>query len=71
MSKAIKDIDEKGLRLFHCNKNLDEFDVEEFVAPIGDTKLFIRNSKNPDNKNFFFERAKEFYEIFPDEKKLI
>ena len=71
MSKAIKNIDEKGLRLLYCNKNLGEFDVEEFIAPIEDIKLFIRNSKNPDNKNEFFERVREFNEIFPDEEKLI
>ena len=71
LSKAIKNINEKGLRLFYCNKNLGQFDVEEFVAPIEDIKLFIRNSKNPDNKNDFFERVRKFKEIFPDEEKLI
>ena len=71
LSKAIKNIDEKGPRLLYCNKNLGEFDVEEFIAPIEDIKLFIRNSKNPDNKNEFFERVREFNEIFPDEEKLI
>ena len=45
--------------------------MEEFIAPIEDIKLFIKNSKNPDNKNYFFERAREFNGIFPDEEKLI
>ena len=56
--KLYKNIDEKGLRLFYCDKNLGEFDVEESISPIEDIKLFIRNSKNPDKKNYFFGRAR-------------
>ena len=51
--------------MFCYNKNLGEFDGEEFIAPIGDIKLFIRNSRNPDNK------TRKFKEIFPDEEKVI
>ena len=43
--------------------------MEEFIAPTEDIKLFIRNYNYP--KNYFFERAREFNEIFPDEEKLI
>ena len=69
LSKAITSIDEKGFRRFYCNKNLSEFDGEEFIAPTEGVKLFIRNYNYP--KNYFFERAREFNEIFPDEEKLI
>ena len=69
LSKAITSIDEKGFRRFYCNKNLSKFDVEEFIAPTEDIKLFIRNYNYP--KNYFFERAREFNEIFPGEEKLI
>ena len=56
--RLCKKIDEKGLKLFYCNKNLGEFDVEEFIAPLEDIKLFIRISKNPDKKDYFFGRAR-------------
>ena len=56
--RLCKRIDEKGLKLFYCNKNLGEFDVEEFIAQLEDIKLFIIISKNPDKKDYFFGRAR-------------
>ena len=70
LSKAIKSKDEKGLRLFYCNNNLGEFDVEQFIALIDDIKLFIRKSKNPDNKKYFLKGPENLMKYFLMKKNI-
>ena len=34
-------------------------------------KKFIKNVNNPENKNYFSERVRDFENIFPDEEKIL
>ena len=41
------------------------------IVPREEIKLFIKNVNNPENKNYFSERVRDFKKIFPDEKKVL
>ena len=68
-SKNVETIDQRGVRLFYCKSVLGLLDLEEIIAPREEIKLFIKNVNNPENKNYFSERVRDFKKIFPDEKK--
>ena len=70
-SKNVETIDQRGVKLFYCKSGLGLLDLEEIIAPREEIKIFIKNVNNPENKNYFSERVRDFKKIFPDEKKFL
>ena len=68
ISNNVENIDQRGVRLFNCKSELELLDLEEIIAPREEIKLFIKNTNNAENKNYFLERARDLEKIFPDKK---
>ena len=71
ISINVENIDQRGSRLFYCKSGEGLLDLEEVIAPKKEIKLFIKNVNNPENKNYFSERVRNFEKMFPDEQKTL
>ena len=71
ISNNVENIDQGGVMLFYCKSGLGLLDLEEIIAPREEIKLFMKKVNNPESKNYFSERVRDFEKIFPDEKKIL
>ena len=69
--RSTEHIDQRGIRLFYCRFGQGYQNLHKILAPKEEIEIFSRNINNPDNRNFFFQRIRNFVNIFPDEEKII
>ena len=63
--------DPVGIRLFYVNLDQGYQDIDQIIAPREEINLYIKNSNNPYNRNYFSERIRIFEKIFPSEEKIL
>ena len=68
--KSTEHIDQRSVRLFYCRFDQGYKNLDEILAPREETQIFSRNVNNPVNIIFFFERIRDFVQIFPEGKKI-
>ena len=72
VTKNIKStIDPVGIRLFYTNLDQGYQHIDQIIAPREEINLYIKNSNNPYNRNYFSERIRVFEKIFPSEEKIL
>ena len=62
-------IDPVGIRLFYANFDQGYKDIDQIIAPREEINLYIKNSNNPYNRNYFSERIRNFTKYFQVKKK--
>ena len=57
--------------VIYCRFGQGYQNLDEILALREEIEIFSKNINNPDHRNFFFERIKDFIKLFLDKEKII